>query len=291
MTKDDAPETIGGAWRRARDRLRAAGIESASLDARLLAQLAFGMSAVQLASSEAAEADTAALQRLTELTMRRLAREPVARILGEKEFYGLGFALSAATLVPRPETELIVDFALSALDNRAAPLFLDLGTGTGCIAIAVLVHLPRARAVAIDLSADALATARTNAERHGVADRMDFRRGDWFEPIAANETFDVIVSNPPYVAHAEIDMLALDVRDHDPHLALDGGTDGFDPYRVLARESGRHLPKNGLLIVEHGAGQWDGVAGLLSRHGFVGIIRHDDLAGLDRVLVATWPGE
>jgi release factor glutamine methyltransferase len=265
-------------------------MENASLDARLLAQAAFGLDAVRLATAETELAAPEAVQRLTGLTLRRLAREPVARILGEKEFYGLSFALSPQTLVPRPETELVVDLALTALKDRAAPRLLDLGTGTGCIAIAVLANLPRARAVATDLSADALATAKANAERHGVADRIDFRQGDWFAPVAANESFDAIVSNPPYVAHGQIDTLDLDVRMHDPHLALDGGADGFDPYRILARDSSRHLPQDGLVILEHGAGQWDVVATLFARHGFIGRARHTDLAGHDRVLVATWPG-
>lgn len=283
--------TIGAAWRKARDRLQAAGIENASRDARLLAEAAFEMDAVRLAVSENQTAGDEALQRLTELTLRRLAREPIARIFGEKDFYGLTFALSPKTLVPRPETELVVDLALSPLKNRAAPHFLDLGTGTGCIAITLLVHLPRARAIATDFSTEALETARANAERHGVADRIAFRQGDWFAPVAANESFDVIVSNPPYIARGDIVTLDPEVQLHDPHPALDGGHDGFDAYRVIARESGRHLPPGGVAIVEHGAGQWDAVSGLFARHGFVGLVRHDDLDGHDRVLTATWRGE
>jgi release factor glutamine methyltransferase len=282
--------TIGAAWRQTRDRLAAAGIDSPSLDARLLAQSVFDLDAVGLAISEKNPADAQALRRLRELTSRRLAREPIARILGEKEFYGLGFALSPDTLVPRPETELVVDLARAALEGRAAPRLLDLGTGTGCIAIAMLANLPRASAVATDLSPDALATARANAARHEVGDRVDFRQGDWFAPVAADETYDVIVSNPPYIAHTEIDTLDPEVRQHDPHLALDGGEDGLVPYHVLARQSGRHLCRGGKLIVEHGAGQKAALLTLFARHGFVELAGYADFGGHDRVLVATWRG-
>ncbi len=281
--------TIGSSWRAARDRFALAGIETASLDARLLAEAAFGCDAVGLAMRENDAADAEAHAHFEGLVARRLAREPVARILGEKAFFGLGFLLSAETLVPRPETELVVELALAALRDKPAPRLLDLGTGTGCIAVALVANLPSASAVATDLSADALATARVNAARHGVAGRIDFRYGDWFSPLGPFERFDVIVSNPPYVPHAEIAGLDLDVRAHDPHLALDGGPDGIDPYRVMARAAQDHLQPGGALIVEHGSGQSQTLMALLARHGFVAPSRHADLAGHDRVVVATRP--
>ncbi len=290
MTADRNAATVGTAWRRVRDRLKAAGIDTASPDARLLARAAFGLEAVALATRENDAADEAALECLAALTERRLAREPVARILGEKDFYGLTFALSPAVLVPRPETELVVDLALAVLKNKPAPRFVDLGTGSGCIAIAILVTRPDAEAVAVDLGPDALDMAWANAERHGVAERIAFRLGNWFEPLSDDEVFDAIVANPPYVARTEIDGLDPEVRDFDPYLALDGGADGLDPFRVLAHEADRYLRPGGAVIVEHGVGQEKAVASLFVRCGFVNAIRHRDLNGHDRVLVATWPG-
>lgn len=284
-------QTIGAAWRTVRDRLRVAGIETASLDARLLAEAAFGIDSTKLAISENEPADLGALTRLEGLATRRLAREPVARILGEKAFYGLDFMLSPETLVPRPETELLVDLALEALAGIAAPRILDLGTGTGCIIVSILAHLPSATAVATDLSRDALDTARVNAARHGVAARLDFRQGDWFAALGSGERFDLIVSNPPYILSAEIAGLDLEVREHDPRTALDGGEDGLSPYYVLAAESARHLTPGGRVLVEHGAGQSAAISGLFARHGFAEISCHHDLGGHDRALQATWLGE
>ena len=283
--------TIGAAWRAVRDRFRAAGIETASLDARLLAEAAFGIDATRLAISENDPAASGARETLDGFAARRLAREPVARILGEKAFYGLDFALSDETLVPRPETELLVDLALDALADIAAPRILDLGTGTGCIVIAILANLTAAMGVATDLSPDALDTARVNAARHGAIGRLDFRHGDWFAALGSGERFDLIVSNPPYIASADIAGLDIEVKRHDPLAALDGGDDGLAPYRVLAAESARHLAPGGRLLVEHGTGQSAVISGLFERHGFVEIASHDDLAGHDRALQATWPGE
>ena len=283
--------TLGAAWRAVRDRLRTAGIETASLDARLLAEAAFGVDAIKLAISENEPAATDALERLDHFAERRLAREPVARILGEKAFYGLDFVLSPETLEPRPETELLVDLALEALKDHSSPRLVDLGTGTGCIVVSILAHLPTASAVASDLSLDALDTARVNAVRHGVAARLDFRHGDWFAALGTGEGFDMIVSNPPYIASAGIAGLDIEVKAHDPRKALDGGADGLSPYRVLAAESARYLNAGGRLLVEHGSGQSAAISGLFARHGFVGIDSHHDLGGHDRALMATWPGE
>ncbi len=290
MTGSNARPRLGTAWRQLRDLLAGAGIDSASLDARLLARHAFGFDALELAMRENEPAPEKAVSRLQALGQRRLAGEPVARILGEKEFYGLSFELSPETLVPRPETELVVDLAHNALKDRKSSRLIDLGTGTGCIAIALLKKLPGSEAIVTDISAGALETAQRNAERHGVASRMQFRQGDWFAPIMDDEVVDVIVSNPPYVAHGAIATLDVEVRDNDPHLALDGGSDGLDPYRVLARDSAHHLVPDGVIVLEHGAGQSSALMSLFRRHGFVNPVRHDDLAGHDRVLFARWPG-
>jgi release factor glutamine methyltransferase len=278
--------SVGQAWRAARDRLAAAGIESAARDAKLLAGMAFGLDTLALALQENSEVGPEQQDILLALVERRLAHEPVARILGEKEFYGLAFGLNAATLVPRPETEQLVDLGLQALAGHKGPVFLDLGTGSGCIAIALLVHLPDARAMAVDINTDALVQARLNAERHGVADRIAFIEGSWFAPLARDTRFDLIVSNPPYIPRAEIGGLDADVRDQDPRAALDGGVDGLDAYRLIAAESGDRLAPQGAVVVEHGAGQGEAVGRLFGAAGFTEVAGHRDLAGLDRVVLA-----
>lgn len=224
---------------------------------------------------------------LDALLARRLAGEPVARILGEKEFYGLSFVLNEATLVPRPETELLVDLALDWLRGRGDAVILDLGTGTGCIPIAILANAPRVRAVAVDLSARALDAARENAVRHGVAERMELCEGSWFDPLPKSEGggFDLIASNPPYIESAAIATLAPEVRDHDPHLALDGGPDGLEPYRIIAAGAAARLVPGGALMVEVGSAQGAAVAGIFTGAGFSNLVIHKDLAGLDRVVI------
>ncbi len=215
---------------------------------------------------------------------RRLRGEPIARIFGRKEFFGLSFALNAATLVPRPETELLVIRALALLEGRHNKRILDLGTGTGCIAISVLTESPTATAVAVDVSEEALQVARENAARHGVAKRFEARRGSWFDPLQVGEDFDVIVSNPPYVESAAIETLQPEVRDHDPRFALDGGKDGLDAYRTILAEAPHWLRKAGAVAVEIGSGQGAAVETQFRQNGFIDIFIEKDLAGLDRLV-------
>ena len=269
-----------------RDRFRAAGIGTPELDARLLAQVAFDRDALALTQRERETVSPWRLDRLDRLAERRLGGEPVARILGEKEFYGLALMLSAATLIPRPETEQLVDLGLQALAGKADGRLLDLGAGTGAIAIAMLAAMPGAKAIATELSAEAVATARRNAARHGVAPRLDVRAGSWFEPLVPGEDFDLIVSNPPYIATAAIEGLAREVREHDPLLALDGGADGLDAYRAIAAAAERWLRTGGVVLVEIGAGQGLRVGRLFAEAGFQGVSVEKDLAGLDRVVCA-----
>lgn len=301
------------------------GFETAALDAKLLAQHALGLDALQLATRENAEVNEQDAAVLAELVRRRMSGESVARIIGEREFYGLGFTLNAATLEPRPETELLVDLALGALP--AGGRLLDLGTGTGCIPIAVLANQPNATAVAVDLSGEALVAARGNAIRHGVAGRIELRQGDWFgalapsplrgegwgegftagvpaenlnpspaalrRPLPSGErwVFDLIVSNPPYITSAVVETLAPEVRDFDPRLALDGGPDGLAPYRVIAAEAGNWLKPGGWVLVEIGYDQGAPVSALLLEAGFEDVAVHRDLNGLDRVVAAHHVGD
>jgi release factor glutamine methyltransferase len=221
------------------------------------------------------------------LALRRTTGEPVARLLGEKEFYGLSFALSPETLVPRPDTETLIDAVLATVDRIAQPAILDLGTGSGAILLALLTELPNATGVGVDLSADALATAARNAERLGIARRVQFRQGDWAAGI--DRRFDIVVSNPPYNASPEILDLPVEVREHDPHLALDGGLDGLDAYRVIIADLGRVLTPGGRAFLEIGAGQAEAVSDLASAAGFMCDFRRD-LAGIDRVAVLNRTG-
>lgn len=270
-----------------RDLFRRAGVETAELDARLLAEAAFELNRLELVTRERETAWKSGLTTLQAMAERRLRGEPVVRILGEKEFFGLRFKLNGATLVPRPETELLVVKALALLEGRGQKRLLDLGTGTGCIAISVLTENPTVQAVATDIAADALHAAQMNAETHGVARRLELREGAWFEPLEPGESFDVIVSNPPYIETQVIETLQIEVREHDPRAALDGGADGLEAYRTIAAEAPRWLRRGGALAVEIGKDQGLAVKALFTNAGFVDVVSEKDLAGLDRFVVGT----
>lgn len=262
------------------------GFATATLDAKLLVGHALGLDALQLAMRESELVSTLLTSTVTELMQRRLTGQSVARIIGHKEFYGLDFALNEATLEPRPDTELLVDLALKALP--AGGRFVDLGTGSGCIPIAILANRPDASGVASDLNPLALDMAGRNAERNGVSGRLTFLEGDWFGALAerGQEKFDLILSNPPYIASEVIETLSAEVRDFDPLLALDGGPDGLGPYRIIAAEAAGWLKPGGAVLVEIGYDQGAAVSALFARAGFSRIAVEKDLAGLDRVVSA-----
>lgn len=269
-----------------RDLFRRAGIDTAELDARILAQVAFGMDRLTLVNRERDKPGPEQLKALETLAARRLKGEPVSRIVGEKDFWGLSFRLNDATLVPRPETEMLVQRGLEIVGPLDHPRILDLGTGTGCIPIAMLTEFSDMSAVAVDLSRDALDMARFNATRHGVSDRFETRQGSWFDPVAPGERFDLIVSNPPYIESAVIETLMVEVREHDPRLALDGGPDGLRPYRAIAREAAAHLRREGVVLLEIGTGQGSDVTDIFAEMGFKSIELEYDLAGHERMVVA-----
>jgi release factor glutamine methyltransferase len=225
--------------------------------------------------------------RLDEFAQRRLAGEPVARITGEKEFWGLPIKLSAATLVPRPDTETVVERALEILraddvQHRALRI-ADLGTGSGAILLALLSELPNAAGIGTDISADALNTAAANAAQLNLANRARFIRCDYAAGLSG--TFDLIASNPPYIATADIAGLAIEVRDHDPHLALDGGADGLAAYRDLIPQSAALMAPGGALVVEAGQGQSAAIEALMTGAGLTVDSRpKTDLAGIFRAI-------
>jgi release factor glutamine methyltransferase len=279
------PDQLRSLLARAAERLRRAGCETPDLDARLLLQAAAGVSREDIILEPGRSVPAREAVRFETLIERRARREPVSRILGEREFYGRAFRVTAATLDPRPDTETLVDAALALMPQGAR--ILDLGTGTGAIAVTLLAERPDASAVATDVSPAALLVAAENAERAGVAERLGLLSGSWFEPVRGD--FDIIVSNPPYIPAGDIAELSLDVRNFDPILALVGGADGLDPYRAISACAARHLAAAGHVLVEIGAGQADEVAAIFAAAGFGGPERHKDLGGHVRCLAFGQP--
>lgn len=244
------------------------------------------MDPLELVNREREPAPALHLKRLEALASSRLRGMPISRILNRAEFWGMPFALNSATLVPRPETELVVEKAVALLRaSGGRRKLLDLGTGTGCIAISVLAEVPTVTAVAIDVDPLAVAAATANAESLGVANRLRVLEGSWFEPLEKGEKFDVIVSNPPYIARDVIETLQPEVKDHDPRRALDGGPDGLDAYRVILADARRWLRSGGAMVVEIGAGQMADVKALFREAKFRDLLHEKDLAGLDRIVV------
>jgi release factor glutamine methyltransferase len=279
------PATAGAAYQTVRQSLARAGVATPDLDASVLVEWVTGLDRLAILARPAAPLTQVQVRSLGEALLERLAGKPVHRLTGRREFFGMPFELSPATLEPRPDTECVVELALAALEERRMEhlSILDLGTGAGVIAISLLSRLANARAVAVDLSADALAAAARNAELNGVGLRLRTLKSDWFEKVAGR--FDLIISNPPYIRTAEIASLSREVREHDPLAALDGGEDGLEAYRQIAAQARSHLCESGYLALEIGHDQRDIVAGLCAREGFKLVEAATDLGGHDRALL------
>lgn len=268
------------------ERFTAAGLDTPRLDARILIGHALGLAPSLLFSRGQDDIPADAAARIDGFARRRLAHEPVSRIIGEREFYGLRFRVTPDTLDPRPDTETLVSAVLESRDRtQLQARILDFGTGTGCLLLAILHGWPEATGVGVDISPAALTVARDNATALGLADRAHFVTGNWGEGLSG--AFDVIVSNPPYIAAREIDELAPEVRCFDPHGALNGGPDGLDCYRAILPAAGRLLKPKGRLYVEIGSTQAAAVSALAAAANLRVISRIRDLAGHDRCLVAT----
>ena len=269
MTASFIGQTVEAARRSLTTRLKSGGIDCAELDARILlgAVLGLDLTGIIAAAARLLTSDDAA--RLEDFARRRITGEPVARILGHREFWGLPLQLSAETLVPRPDTETLVELALEMLRARPDPnrplRIADIGTGSGAILLALLSELPNATGVGTDISTAALQTAHINAVHLGLADRTTFIACDYAAGLSG--LFDLMVSNPPYVRSADIAGLATEVRDHDPHRALDGGADGLDAYRALIPQAARLLAAGGVLAMEVGHGQSEEVERLMTKAG------------------------
>ena len=269
----------------ATERLEAVS-ESPRLDAEILLCRTIDMPRSYLFAHPEDELDALTQARFEEVVARRETGMPMAYITGVREFWSHEFAVSPATLVPRPETELLVNLALCEIPRDAAWEVLDLGTGSGAVAVSIASERPLCRVTAVDVSEEALAVARENA-RALAPGNVSFEHGDWTEPVGGR-TFNVIVSNPPYVRAGDEALARLQ---HEPRAALAAGEDGLDALRVLARDCGALLVPGGLLLVEHGADQDEDVAALLRAHGWTDIRCHRDLAGLPRVTAARQGGK
>jgi release factor glutamine methyltransferase len=280
--------SIGAARRALAQAFRDSGCDAPETDARLIVGHALGLEHAGIATAEARVLTASEAATISALADRRLAREPVARIFGHKEFWGLRLALSAATLVPRPETETLIEAALDAIDPAQAKprawRIADLGTGTGAILLALLSEWPSATGIGSDLDLAAVATARENAKALGYAKRAHFVACDFGAALAGG--FDLVLSNPPYVASRDIAALAPEVRAYDPARALDGGPDGLLAYRAIAADAARLLAPGGVLILEIGAGQAAAVTALLAAEGLRVASPRLDLAGIPRAIMA-----
>ena len=277
--------TVAQARRAAADRLRAGGFDTPDLDARLIVGHALGLDHAALVAQSARRLSPAETAALEASVARRLAHEPVARILGTREFWSLPLRVTPAVLVPRPETETVVEAVLAVVARDRPLLVADLGVGSGAILLALLSELPMAFGIGTDRAASALGVARDNAQRLALADRAGFVACDFGAALAG--ACDVVVSNPPYIPTRDIAALAADVRDYDPRAALDGGPDGLAAYRAIAADAGRLLAPGGCLAVEIGVGQGEVVSELLAAHGLaVAGGPRRDLAGRARVVMA-----
>ena len=271
----------------------AAGLDTAALDARLLVAAALGLDQVGLIQVHGRVLTSAERQAIDTYAERRLAREPVSRILGRRWFWGLEFEIGPATLDPRPETETLVAGVLQRLREQSLherPLRIaDLGTGTGAIVIALLTALPHATGLATDIDEAALDVARRNAARHGVEKRLELLKSDWFDAMG-RQRFDVIVANPPYIRSSEIAELAPEVAQFDPKGALDGGADGLAAYRAIIERAAAFLVKDGLLVFEVGAGQGPELRAMFDRaaelYGESPSALWQDLSGHERCVAA-----
>jgi release factor glutamine methyltransferase len=263
-------------------KLQAAGIESARFEAQLLLAHALGVSRTVVLAGTYAPPTEAQRQAFERLIAERTQRIPLAYLRGTQEFYGLEFEVSPAVLIPRPETELLVEFAREKLPQKEPSIFADVGTGSGCIAVSVLRYCPAAHAIATDLSADALNVARNNVTQHDVAERVHFVQNDTLAGVSG--PLDLVLSNPPYIPTGELATLQPEIRDCEPRLALDGGAEGIQIYPPLATQALTALRPGGWLAVEVGIGQATPVADLFARIGYAPVEIRRDLAGIERIV-------
>lgn len=278
--------TLVKAWTAAKDRLKEAGIDQPSIDARLMLEVAAGVTRTEIVTDPYRELTDEQIATLDAYLERRARREPVSHIIGRKGFWKILLQVNKDVLTPRPETEVIVDEVLKAFPENMAFSMLDLGVGSGTILLAILAERPAAKGLGIDASSEALAVARENAANLDLNTRAALLHGDWTTGLGS-DSFDLVVSNPPYIPTAVIDTLEPEVRDHEPRLALDGGADGLDAYRELAPEILRVLKPGGLFAVEIGYDQSQAVEALFRAAGATEVRTVKDLSTHDRVVLGV----
>jgi release factor glutamine methyltransferase len=278
--------TLVKAWTAAKDRLKEAGIDQPSIDARLMLEVAADVSRTEIVTDPYRELSAEQEATLEDYLSRRARREPVSHIIGRKGFWKILLQVNKNVLTPRPETEVIVDEVLKAFPENMDFKMLDLGVGSGTILLAVLAERPAAKGLGVDASDEALAVARDNAASLDLNTRAAFLHGDWTAGLG-DATFDLVVSNPPYIPTADIDTLEPEVRDHEPRLALDGGADGLDAYRLLAPEILRVLKPGGMFAVEIGFDQSKAVEALFRQAGGQEVRTVKDLSTHDRVVTGV----
>lgn len=278
--------TLVKAWTAAKDRLKDAGIDQPSIDARLMLEVAASVTRTEIVTDPYRELTAEQQATLEEYLARRARREPVSHIIGRKGFWKILLQVNKNVLTPRPETEVIVDEVLKAFPEQMGFSMLDLGVGSGTILLAVLAERPAAKGLGIDASAEALAVAKDNAASLDLNTRAAFMHGDWTAGLG-DASFDLVVSNPPYIPTAVIDTLEPEVRDHEPRLALDGGADGLDAYRLLAPEILRVLKPAGMFAVEIGYDQSKDVEALFREAGAQQVTTIKDLSTHDRVVTGV----
>jgi release factor glutamine methyltransferase len=278
--------TLVQAWKMAKTRLQDAALSGPVIDARLLVEAAADATRVDIVTDPYRELSEAQEATLLDYLHRREQREPVSHILGRKGFWKIMLSVTPDVLTPRPDTETVVEYVLRDFPEHAPWRVLDLGVGSGAIILSILAERPAARGLGIDISEEALAVARDNAASLGLADRVALLRGDWTAGLGEGQ-FDLVVSNPPYIASAVIEELEPEVRDHEPRIALEGGADGLDAYRLLAPEILRVLKPGGRFAVEIGYDQREAVETLFRQAGAAGVLTLRDLADRDRVVAGV----
>lgn len=278
--------TLVKAWTAAKDRLKDAGIDQPSIDARLMLEVAAGVTRTEIVTDPYRELTAEQMETLDAFLARRARREPVSHIIGRKGFWKILLQVNKNVLTPRPETEVIVDEVLKAFPENMPFSMLDLGVGSGTILLAVLAERPAAKGLGVDASSEALAVARDNAANLDLNNRAALMHGDWTAGLA-DASFDLVVSNPPYIPSKVIETLEPEVRDHEPRLALDGGEDGLEAYRVLAPEILRVLKPGGMFAVEIGYDQSKDVEALFKAAGAQQVRTVKDLSTHDRVVTGV----
>ena len=277
------PQTLVKAWKAAQARLETAGIDQPAIDARLMLEAAAGVSRMDILTDPYRELTAEQAAAFDAYLERRERREPISHILGRKGFWKIMVGVTRDVLTPRPDTETVVELALAAFPPEARFSVLDLGVGSGAILLAILAERPGAKGLGVDISEEALAVARENASNLDLAGRCALLRGDWTAGLG-DAGFELVVANPPYIRSAEIETLEPEVRDHEPRLALDGGPDGLDAYRLLAPEVLRVLKPQGIFAVEIGHDQSNEVESLFRAAGALNVQTVKDLADRDRVV-------